>query len=254
VPEVRKQVRLAFDTEALASYAKQANDAEMRPCGPRPENVGRSHCPPCKPDNPNSARPETLMGSSTSTCDKAVTYTLYRIERRQMAVEALNDEARGFRSMRCRSGTGGARVGRQFQDDLDKRTAGLPNDVAAVLTRHVVCFRWFGEEPYDKARARQIERAIRQNKCDSSWVTRPPCASATPTIQRSPRLSTRPPRTGDLVACWTGSSGAVPKRTAEARRKTIALGPHHAIAGAFCSASRGADHVADVRADRQLIP
>ena len=55
----------------------------------------------------------------------------------------------------------------KFQDDLVKLTAGLPKDVAAVVTRHVVCNHWMGEEPYDKARAREIDRAMRQSKCDS---------------------------------------------------------------------------------------
>jgi hypothetical protein len=86
----------------------------------------------------------------------------------------------------------------KLQDDLDKLTAGLPKDVAAVLTRRVACNHWMGEEPYDKARAREIERAIRQNKCDSLAGDEAACASATPTIQRSPKLSTRP-RTFDCV-------------------------------------------------------
>ena len=54
-----------------------------------------------------------------------------------------------------------------FQDDLNKLVAGLPRDAAAVVTRRVMCDHWTGEEPYDKARAREIERAIKQNKCDS---------------------------------------------------------------------------------------
>jgi hypothetical protein len=30
-----------------------------------------------------------------------------------------------------------------------------------------MCNHWTGEEPYDKARAREIARAVKQNKCDS---------------------------------------------------------------------------------------
>jgi hypothetical protein len=45
--------------------------------------------------------------------------------------------------------------------------ADLPKEVAAVVMRRADCNHWMGEEPYDKARAREIERAIRQLKCDS---------------------------------------------------------------------------------------
>jgi len=55
----------------------------------------------------------------------------------------------------------------QFEDDLGKLTAGLPHDAVAVVTRRVMCNHWTGEEPYDKARAREIARAVKQNKCDS---------------------------------------------------------------------------------------
>ena len=54
-----------------------------------------------------------------------------------------------------------------FQDNLNRLVAGLPKDAAAVVTRRVICDHWAGEEPYDKARAREIARAMRQNKCDS---------------------------------------------------------------------------------------
>jgi hypothetical protein len=32
-----------------------------------------------------------------------------------------------------------------------------------------VCHHWEGEEPYDRARAREIDRAIRQNRCNSLY-------------------------------------------------------------------------------------
>jgi hypothetical protein len=54
----------------------------------------------------------------------------------------------------------------QFEDDLGKLTAGLPQDAVAVVTRRVMCNHWTGEEPYDKARAREIARAVKQNKCN----------------------------------------------------------------------------------------
>jgi hypothetical protein len=52
-------------------------------------------------------------------------------------------------------------------EDLDKLVATLPKDAAAVVKRRLGCDHWAGEEPYDKARAREIARAIKQNKCDS---------------------------------------------------------------------------------------
>jgi len=67
------------------------------------------------------------------------------------------------------TGVGLARPGwaDKFRDDLDKLTAGLPKDAAAIVTRHVVCNHWQGEEPYDRSRAKQIDRALKQNRCDS---------------------------------------------------------------------------------------
>jgi hypothetical protein len=43
----------------------------------------------------------------------------------------------------------------------------LPKDVAAVVDRHLECIHWAGEEPYDKARAREMARATIRLKCDS---------------------------------------------------------------------------------------
>jgi hypothetical protein len=52
-------------------------------------------------------------------------------------------------------------------DPLDKLVAGLPKDAAAVVRQLAMCNHFAGEEAYDKARAREIARAIRQYKCDS---------------------------------------------------------------------------------------
>jgi hypothetical protein len=52
-------------------------------------------------------------------------------------------------------------------EDLDKLVATLPKDAATVVKRRLACDHWAGEEPYDKARAREIAGAIRQNKCGS---------------------------------------------------------------------------------------
>jgi hypothetical protein len=57
-----------------------------------------------------------------------------------------------------------------FADDyenLDKLVATLPKDAAAVVNRRLECIHWAGEEPYDKARAREIARATIRAKCDS---------------------------------------------------------------------------------------
>jgi hypothetical protein len=54
-----------------------------------------------------------------------------------------------------------------WKSRLDKLLAGLPKDAAAIVTRLAMCNHFAGEEPYDKARAREIARAIRPFKCDS---------------------------------------------------------------------------------------
>ena len=51
--------------------------------------------------------------------------------------------------------------------DLDRLAAALPKDAGAVVKRRLECDHWVGEEPYDKARAREIAGAIRRNKCSS---------------------------------------------------------------------------------------
>jgi len=42
----------------------------------------------------------------------------------------------------------------------------LPKDAAAVVERLSVCAHFANEEATDKARAREIEKAIRQYRCD----------------------------------------------------------------------------------------
>ncbi len=46
--------------------------------------------------------------------------------------------------------------------DLKK---GQPADVAALIDRFVDCNHWGGEEPYDKARRKEIEKAITELRC-----------------------------------------------------------------------------------------
>lgn len=42
-----------------------------------------------------------------------------------------------------------------------------PAPVKAFVTRKLECYYWAGEEPYDKARAREIARAMKRLNCDS---------------------------------------------------------------------------------------
>ncbi|MFD1950440.1 hypothetical protein ACFSGX_06630 [Sphingomonas arantia] len=42
-----------------------------------------------------------------------------------------------------------------------------PPAVRALIDRRTACNHWSGEEPYDPARARQIEHAIRTLRCDT---------------------------------------------------------------------------------------
>lgn len=55
----------------------------------------------------------------------------------------------------------------KFQDDLDTLTKGLPKDATAVVTRVAYCNHWSGEEGYDAARAKEIERAIKKYGCNT---------------------------------------------------------------------------------------
>jgi hypothetical protein len=55
----------------------------------------------------------------------------------------------------------------KFHDDLQKLTTGLPKDVRAFIERRAECNHWQGEEAHDRPRAREIDRAIKQLKCDS---------------------------------------------------------------------------------------
>jgi hypothetical protein len=42
----------------------------------------------------------------------------------------------------------------------------LPAEVRDLVSRREQCRHWAGEEPYDKARARQIEEAIKRLRCE----------------------------------------------------------------------------------------
>lgn len=42
----------------------------------------------------------------------------------------------------------------------------VPRDVGQFMMRYASCEHWGGEEPYDAARRREIERAVRELRCD----------------------------------------------------------------------------------------
>ena len=43
----------------------------------------------------------------------------------------------------------------------------LPAEVKKLVDRREECHHWAGEEPYNKARSRQIDKAMNNLKCDS---------------------------------------------------------------------------------------
>jgi hypothetical protein len=49
--------------------------------------------------------------------------------------------------------------------------ARMPPDVRRFIARRQSCTRWAGEEPYDQARAREIESALRQDQCNTIEAT-----------------------------------------------------------------------------------
>jgi hypothetical protein len=42
----------------------------------------------------------------------------------------------------------------------------LPVEVRSLVSRREQCHHWAGEEPYDKSRGKQIDRAMTRLKCD----------------------------------------------------------------------------------------
>jgi hypothetical protein len=47
------------------------------------------------------------------------------------------------------------------------RLGPLPRDVRALIDGRLTCSHWAGEEPYDRARQREIDRAFRDLRCDT---------------------------------------------------------------------------------------
>lgn len=53
-------------------------------------------------------------------------------------------------------------------DDPDlERFGPLPADVRVLIDRRADCNHWAGEEPYDRARKREIDKAIRDLRCET---------------------------------------------------------------------------------------
>lgn len=47
------------------------------------------------------------------------------------------------------------------------RAAWVPSDIAAYTQRREACNHWGGEEPYDKARRAEINRAVAKLNCEA---------------------------------------------------------------------------------------
>ncbi len=50
--------------------------------------------------------------------------------------------------------------------DINARVARAPKDVGAFIERRTGCNHFLGEEPYDRERAAELDRAIRKLRCD----------------------------------------------------------------------------------------
>ena len=50
---------------------------------------------------------------------------------------------------------------------LERRPEQPSEDVKRLIERRDECHHWAGEEPYDKARTKQIEKAMADLRCDS---------------------------------------------------------------------------------------
>ena len=50
-------------------------------------------------------------------------------------------------------------------DGARTRVEGAPRKIAAFIERRAYCNHFLGEEPYDEARAAELEKAIRELRC-----------------------------------------------------------------------------------------
>jgi len=54
----------------------------------------------------------------------------------------------------------------QDTPEVKKLIKGMPKDVASFVRRTDECNHWGGESPYDKARAKEIKKAVARLRCD----------------------------------------------------------------------------------------
>jgi hypothetical protein len=58
-------------------------------------------------------------------------------------------------------------LGAQAGDPELDRYGPLPAEVRVLIDRRADCNHWAGEEPYDRDRKREIQRAIRDLRCET---------------------------------------------------------------------------------------
>jgi hypothetical protein len=54
-----------------------------------------------------------------------------------------------------------------YNEDVAVINKGMPKSVKQFNRRQIECNHWGGEEPYDKARLKQINAAVAKLKCDA---------------------------------------------------------------------------------------
>jgi hypothetical protein len=53
-----------------------------------------------------------------------------------------------------------------LSDEANRALAKAPKDIGSYAERRAECEHWGGEEPYDKARGREIAAAVRVLRCE----------------------------------------------------------------------------------------
>ena len=54
-----------------------------------------------------------------------------------------------------------------YDEDIADIYKGMPKSVKLFIQRQIDCNHWSGEEPYDKARLKEINSAVAELKCDT---------------------------------------------------------------------------------------
>lgn len=54
-----------------------------------------------------------------------------------------------------------------YDEDVAAINKGMPKSIQQFNKRQIECNHWAGEEPYDKARAKEIATAFEKLKCDT---------------------------------------------------------------------------------------